>query len=179
MGISTKTGDRGITSLLYGGRVQKDSLLIETIGILDELSSFLGLGKSLLKDRRQKKLIETIQTGLWLIGSEIATKPPYIGRLSKRLKREDVKYLDSTIKKLEKKYKPKEYCFLLTGENTVSAILDVARTIARRAERRVTTLLKRRMLKNRHILVYLNRLSDLLYLLARSCEKRQRKIKSK
>ncbi|MEA3305234.1 MAG: cob(I)yrinic acid a,c-diamide adenosyltransferase [Candidatus Omnitrophota bacterium] len=174
MKISTKTGDNGSTSLLYGGRVGKDSLRLEVCGTLDELCSFLGLCKSLLKNRQGKDLMEKAQTALLVINSEITTETAFLGRLKRRLNEKDVNYLESIIEKLEKKYKPRQRGFLLPGENTVSAALDIARTITRRAERRVVTLKKKKIVKNDSILAYLNRLSDLLYLLTRFYEKKQK-----
>ena len=173
MKISTKTGDNGSTSLLYGGRVRKDSLRLEACGTLDELCSFLGLCKSLLKNRQEKSLIEKAQTALFVINSEITTETSSLGRLKRRLNKKDVNYLESIIEKLEKKYKPRQWHFLLPGENTISAALDIARTVTRRAERRVVTLKKKKIVKNVSILAYLNRLSDLLYLLTRFYEKKQ------
>ena len=166
MPITTKTGDNGKTSLLYGSRVRKDNLRIEICGILDELNSFLGLAKSLLKDKALKKLINKVQGELFVIGGEVAA-----GKSSSKLRRKigqkNIKGLELFIEKLEKKRKLKEHTFVLPGGSTISAILDVARAIARRAERRIATLRNKGMLKNRHILIYLNRLSDLLYLTAR------------
>lgn len=176
MKISTKTGDNGSTSLLYGGRIRKDSLRVEACGTLDELCSFLGLCKSLLKNRQEKSLIEKLQTDLFVICSEIATKTSFLHKLKRRLGKKDINYLESIIEKLEKRCKLR-CCFLLAGENTLSATLDIARTIARRAERRTVTLKKKEMVKNISILAYLNRLSDLLYLLARSHEKKHQKMR--
>ena len=175
MRISTKTGDGGLTSLLYGGRVKKASLRIEACGALDELNSFLGLNKSLLNNRQAKRLIDKIQRDLFIIGSEIATSASSVHKLHRRIKKEDIKTLELFIEKLEKKDKVKKFSFVLPGRNTISAQLDIARTVARRAERRTATLKNKGMLKNKYILMYLNRLSDLLFLLARSCEKKRRK----
>jgi len=172
MPITTKTGDNGSTSLLYGGRVRKNSPRIEICGVLDELSSYLGLSKSLLKSRRQKDVISKIQKDLMVICSEVSTRIPAAHKLRKRIDREDIKDLELFIEKLEKKRKLKKAVFILPGENTLSATLDVARTVARKAERRMITLKDKRMMRNRYIPIYLNRLSDLLYLLARSHEKR-------
>ena len=177
MKISTKTGDSGLTSLLYGGRVKKDNLRIEVCGALDELCSFLGLCKSLLKNKEAKKIIEKVQTDLFVIVSEIAVKTSSLGKLRRRLNKKDINYLESMIARLEKRYKSRKCCFLLPGENTISATLDIARTISRRAERRMVTLGKKGMVKNISILAYLNRLSDLLYLLARSHGRKQQKVR--
>lgn len=176
MGISTKTGDSGLTSLRFRGRVKKYDLRIEACGVLDELSSFLGLSKSLLKDKLAKKLIDGVQQDLFIIGSEIATGKSYVNKLEKRIRQEDVRNLELIIARLEKKYRVTIFSFVLPGENTLSAVLDISRTFARRAERRIVTLVNTRMIKNRQIQVYLNRLSDLLYLLARSYEKKRGRI---
>lgn len=168
MGIVTKKGDKGKTSLFAGGFVDKDHVIVEACGTLDELCSFLGMAKSFLKNRSAKNILEDIQNDLFIVGAEVSCKAGLAGRLKKRMNSVYVARLDKIIGKLEKKNQLRKI-FCLPGENSLSGVLDVARTIARRAERRVVTLSKKRMLKNPHILVYLNRLSDLLYLLARSC----------
>lgn len=172
MSITTKTGDNGDTSLLYGGRVSKDDLRIETNGILDELNSFLGLSKSLLKGRQQKGIIDRIQRDISTLISEIAAGTKSVHRLRRRIKKDDIRMLECLIKKLEKKRGLKRRSFAIPGKNTLSATLDIARTIARTAERRIVTLKNKKVVKSEIIPVYLNRLSDLLYLLARSYEKR-------
>ena len=172
MSISTKRGDKGRTSLYRGGRVAKDSIRLEICGALDELSSYLSISKSLIKSKRTKNLIKLIQQDLFVIGTEIVTKPQFVSVLKKRIDKNYVNRLDGHIKKLEGKkgFKIKSFC--LPGENLISSSLDVARATARRAERKAVTLKRRKILKNSYILTYLNRLSDLLYLIARSCEKR-------
>ena len=172
MKISTKSGDNGLTSLLCGERVRKDNLRVEMCGALDELNSFLGLSKSLLKDRAARRLIGKVQQDLFAIGSEIAASISYAYKLPNRIEEANVRGLELFIEKLEKKCRSKRSSFILPGKNTLSATLDIARSIARRAERRTVTLSNRGKLKNKHIIIYLNRLSDLLYLLARSCEGR-------
>ena len=165
MKISTKTGDRGMTSLVCGRRVKKDNLRIEVCGTLDELSSFLGLCKNLLRNETTKRSITKIQRDLFVIGSEIACHRKTAHRLKKKIKQGNVRGLELFIEKLEKGYKARG--FVLPGRSTSSAILDVARTVARRAERRIVTLKKKGIPINKYILIYLNRLSDLLFLLAR------------
>jgi cob(I)alamin adenosyltransferase len=173
MRICTKTGDKGTTSLLYGSRVKKNNLRIEACGALDELNSFLGLCKPLLKNRTIKDLIKKIQQNLFLIGSEIATTASSVYKLRKRINREDVGNLERYIEKLE--CKQKDHSFVIPGKNTLSATFDVARSVTRRVERRIVALKSKGSVKNGYILMYLNRLSDLLYLLARSYEKRAMK----
>lgn len=170
MGITTKMGDKGETSLYGGGIVSKDHIIIETCGSLDELSSFLGLAKGLLKDKQAKSIIVSIQHDLFIVGAEVSCKAGLASKLKKRIGPGHVADLDKVISGFEKKNKLRN-SFCLPGENSVSAILDVSRAITRRAERMVVTMKKKELLNNWHILIYLNRLSDLLYLLARACEK--------
>jgi cob(I)alamin adenosyltransferase len=166
MSITTKKGDKGLTSLYLKGKVRKDNIRIEVCGSLDELSSFLGLSKSLVKKKKLKELFESIQKDLSLICTEVSTLPRFINRLSRRLNKSSIERLEMYIDKLEKKYSIKK-CFYLTGGNIISSFLCITRAIARRTERRVVTLKNKRKLKNPYILMYLNRLSDLLYILAR------------
>jgi ATP:cob(I)alamin adenosyltransferase len=170
MSIVTKKGDKGRTSLFLGGCVAKDSPIMELEGALDELCSFLGLSKSLIKDRTKKKALESIQEDLFVIGAEVATAPRFLKRLKIKIEKNDVGRLEKIIDGLEAKRTLKECCFCLPGKNLTSSALDISRTIARRSERRAVSLTKKKLLKNPYILVYLNRLSDLLYLLARSEE---------
>ena len=174
--ITTKTGDKGLTQLACGRKVRKDDIRIYAYGTLDELCSFLGLAKGLIKNRATKRLLEAMQKDLFVIGAEIATKPKFINRLKNRLDNHYVKRLEVNINILEKRLRLKERCFLLPGENFVSAVLDVARTVCRRLERNIVTLKNRKILKNPQVLIYLNRLSDLLYLLARAYEKKHHKL---
>jgi len=176
MSITTKKGDKGLTQLCYGRKIRKDDIRVDACGTLDELCSFLGLAKSLIGNRGIKKLLESIQKALFVIGAEIATKPKFINKLKNRIDNNYVKRLEDNINGLERRLKLKERCFLLPGENFISGTLDVARTIARNAERKVVTLKNKKILKNPQIVIYLNRLSDLLYLLARACEKKHRRI---
>lgn len=173
MSVTTKTGDKGITSLYMGGKVAKDDARVEAYGVLDELCSFLGLAKSFIKSKKCKKLIEFIQKDLFIICAELAIKVQFVHKLKRRIGVNEVDRLEIMIKELEGKSISKMRNFCLPGENVVSGTLDVARTIARKAERRVVTLNRKGMLRNKQIIIYLNRLSDLLYLLARFCEKRR------
>jgi ATP:cob(I)alamin adenosyltransferase len=175
--ITTKKGDKGLTQLACGRKVGKDDIRIDACGTLDELCSFLGLAKSLIKNRSTKKLLEDIQKDLFVLGAEIATQAKFLNRLKERIDNNYVKRLEDNIKHLERELKLKECCFLLPGENFISGTLDVARTIARRAERKIVTLKNKKILKNPQILIYLNRLSNLLYLLARVCEKKHHRLK--
>jgi ATP:cob(I)alamin adenosyltransferase len=175
MAITTKKGDKGFTYLYWGGKVSKDNIRVEAYGTLDELCSFLGLAKSLIGEKRNKKLIESIQKDLFVIGAELATKAQFLGKLEKRISSADVKKLDKILSFLEKTRTFTECCFYLPG-NVISSSLDIARTVCRRAERRIVAMKEKGLLLNNSAVIYLNRLSDLLYLLARANEKKHVKL---
>ncbi|MFH1692085.1 MAG: cob(I)yrinic acid a,c-diamide adenosyltransferase [Candidatus Omnitrophota bacterium] len=173
MGITTKGGDGGKTGLYMGSRVSKDSFRIEFGGVLDELGSFIGMAMSFIRQKKIKRDLEKIREHLFIIGTEVATEGPFLGRLKKRLTARDVVLLEEKIGELEKKLKLKTRCFSTADEGTLSSVLNVARTIARKAERRAVTMTRKKVLKNKEIIVYLNRLSDLLFLMSICCAKSQ------
>lgn len=165
MKITTKKGDKGTTQIYGGRRVPKYDLKIETEGILDEAISFLGLAKTKAKKTFIKKTIHTIQKDLFKIIAEIAREKRDISKLKNRISSRDVKRLEDIGDAIEKKIKMPS-CFTIPGVNEGGTCLDVARTIVRRAECVVATLNKKSKI-NPQILAYLNRLSDLLFVLAR------------
>lgn len=158
--IVTKKGDKGYTYISFGNRLSKDDLTIEELGTMDELVSFLGMAKSLVKDKEGKSILERIQKDLFIVENQI------LGVDSKKLKpvSRRIRLLENTIKELEKKFKFKN--FVLPGDNLVSSTLHVARAVARRLERRAAILKNKKDFNSAHITIYLNRLSDLLFLLA-------------
>jgi len=172
MGIVTKKGDKGKTSLYQGKPVSKDHIRIEVCGTIDELSSYLGLAKSMIKNRKIGGIVESIQKDLFILCAEIVTEAKALGKLKKRIDSSFIDCLDKAILGLENKKGLGVRCFQLPGASPVSSVLDISRTIARRAERRIVTLVRKKLLSNKNILVYLNRLSDLLYLLARLSKNR-------
>ena len=160
--IVTKKGDRGYTYVYSGDKLGKDDLSLEVVGTMDELCSFLGMAKSLIKDKGGKDILERIQRDLFILGTQIS------GLGSKKSKRmiasKNIQYLEQKIEELEKRFPFKD--FVLPGDNLVSSILHVSRTVARRLERRAVALRNKERLRNKNILIYLNRLSDLIFLLA-------------
>ena len=165
--IYTKTGDKGETSLIGGKRVPKDSQRVTAYGTLDELNSALGLTSSFIKDKRVSSIIRKIQTELFNIGAELAN-PHKLGNNTNdyyRLEQYKVKGLENIIDQFDLKLKPINY-FLLPGGSKAGSILHLARSISRRAERDLVALSKQEKI-NPNILAYLNRLSDLLFVLAR------------
>lgn len=174
MSIVTKKGDRGMTSLRCGPRVYKDDIRVEVCGALDEVSSFLGLAKNISGNRKTKKIALLVQKELVTVCAEIATPRPSAKKLKKRIKEYSVRVLEEEICDLENKRGIRMRSFSIPGKNVSSSALDIARAITRRAERRCVTMVKRGMINNDNIITYLNRLSDLLYLLARLNEKNKK-----
>jgi cob(I)alamin adenosyltransferase len=171
MSVTTGRGDSGWTDLLFGGRVRKDSPRVHAVGTLDELNSLLGLAKASIRDGKTRRMIHAVQRDIFVVGSELITLPRNLRRLELRVRDADVKRLEAWTSAIERKVKLTGCCFLIPGESATSALLDVCRTVARRAERLVVTLRRARAVPNRSVPVYLNRLSDLLYMMARTEER--------
>ena len=173
MPISTKKGDKGVTGLLGGRRVPKHHLRPETYGTLDELNSFVGMARAVSRDKKVKKILFAIQNHFFIIGSELALSGKDRSLLKGEITQKEVDWLSQLSTDFEASIKP-EPKFIIYGETLISSILDVARAVSRRAERRVAEMRSKKMLHNLKILEYLNRLSDVLYLLARYEEKKAR-----
>jgi cob(I)alamin adenosyltransferase len=171
MPISTKKGDKGSTELLGGKRVPKYHLRPETYGTLDELNSFLGMARATSKDRKVRKILFHIQNHLFVMGSELALSGGNRNLLKGEITQKEVDWLNRLSTDFETLVKPKPG-FIIYGETQKSSVLDVARTVSRRTERLVAKMKSKGMLRNLKILEYLNRLSDVLYLLARYEEKK-------
>jgi len=165
----TGGGDDGSTALLGGGRAAKDDVRIEAYGTVDETSSALGLARALAGDRRTKEICEELQRDLYRLGAELATNPEHAGRFGS-FSTADVERLEGLSTELEAAAPmPRE--FVLPGATPASAALDVARTVARRAERRVIGLAGVADV-NPEARRWLNRLSLVLFVLARYEEAR-------
>lgn len=169
MKIYTRAGDDGTTGLYFGGRIAKSAEPIEVNGTVDEADAALGWARSLCEPgSRMNELLITLERDLWILMAEVATLPENRHKLVadkslvsasmvERLERE----IDEFSEEIEM---PKE--FLVPGENQLSAALDVARTIIRRAER----MSVRYPLPDSYVTPYLNRLSDLVWTMARWAE---------
>ena len=167
--IYTKTGDDGTTGLLYGGRVPKSELVTDAYGTVDEAVAALGVARALASTDVLREEILTIQRDLFVLGADLATNPSERSRLEPgvSLVTDDmVGALESRIDSVVAAH-PLPNAFIVPGANQVSAALDVARGTARRAERRVVQLREAGGDVNPEVLRYLNRLSDLLFVLAR------------
>lgn len=167
MKIYTRTGDKGTTSLIYGQRVAKNDLRVEAYGTCDETNSMIGLALSYLRGENlnRKELIENayhkIQTNLFHVGAELAT--PKGKEVKWSLKTTDVEEMEKQIDQLNESM-PELTNFILPGGHPAGAAFHVARTTARRAERCAVALGED---VNPLVLTYLNRLSDLLFVMAR------------
>jgi len=158
-------GDDGTTGLLGGGRAPKDDLRIEAYGTVDEASSAIGLAKALTSDDRVREIAEQLQQGLYRLGAELATNPADPGKFV-TTSEADVAELDGLLAELEGEVEMPSG-FILPGSTPASGALDLARTVARRAERRCVTLIREGELANPQARRYLNRLSLLLFVLGR------------
>jgi len=182
--VSTGRGDDGTTGLLYGGpRIGKDDLRTEAYGTVDEAVAALGLARAELGVRSQygtlnpglasvAELVLRLQRELFVVGAELATTPEAVDRLvdgRTRVSAAMVEALTALVVDLEKRIEmPRE--FVVPGETRTSAALELARTVIRRAERRAVALKAAGLLRGEHLLPYLNRLADLVWVLARVAE---------
>ena len=171
MKIYTKTGDQGETSLFGGGRVPKDDLRVRAYGDVDEANAAIGLAASLDPAEFAADVLQTIQRDLFTVGAELATPDPT--KLGKALARtgaaigtSEVRALEDVIDAHEATLRPLKN-FILPGGTPKAAAFHLARTVCRRAERSVVALSRDQMI-NPAIVHYLNRLSDLLFVLARA-----------
>jgi len=166
MAIYTRTGDLGETALLNGPRVGKDMPRVEVYGTVDELNAVLGLARAESAGEAIDRVLERVQNELFQIGAELATPDPvaqgtrWIGREHVRALEQDIDQFDATVPPLGQ--------FVLPGGTRAAALLHLARTVCRRAERRLVTLIRHSEEPiSLPLLAYLNRLGDLLFVLAR------------
>ncbi|HXG35336.1 MAG TPA: cob(I)yrinic acid a,c-diamide adenosyltransferase [Dehalococcoidia bacterium] len=173
--LYTRGGDTGETSLFGGQRVAKTHPRMETLGAIDELNSLLGLAAALLPRRRLARLLHSIQNELFNIGAELANAKPPSGPRGQPLSvsEEKVKLLERLIDEYDARLPPLK-TFILPAGDPAAAQLHIARAVCRRAEREVVRLGEQATV-NPQVVVYLNRLSDLLFVLARYVNKQQRR----
>jgi len=167
MSIRSGKGDKGFTSFLSQEHISKDSDIIKAIGDLDELNGHLGLVKCRTGSRKNKEILEKIQRTLHVITSEIAVGAPKRKKMGLLLKKEDADWIEGAIGELEGAAEM-ESRFSLPGENETYAFYDIARAVARRAERNIVGLFRGGKLENDHILTFLNCISDILFIMPRT-----------
>lgn len=166
MGIYTKTGDKGETSLFDGTRVKKYSDRVNTYGTMDELNSFISLAEKMANRTESKNILMEIQKKMFLVSAEIATTS--MGKLTDKsdiITNEHIDFLENVIDEYSTEL-PKVTSFVLPGKSVAGAQLHVARTVCRRAERELIQLAQIEEIRP-ELVKYMNRLSDVLYILAR------------
>jgi len=168
MKIYTRTGDGGDTGLLGGVRVAKDDPRVEVYGTIDEVNAIVGMARATRLSPELDTVLERVQSELFQVGAELAcSKPGDSRRRARPVGREQVAWLESAIDDHESQLAPLAN-FVLPGGTPAASMLHLARTVCRRAERRLVAA-RRQTEVREAVLVYLNRLSDLLFVLARRC----------
>lgn len=178
--ITTRKGDDGMTGTYSGEKVPKHHLVTEAVGTLDEANSVLGLARSSADNRRIKRIIHQVQKHLLVLSAEVSRL--HKARVPKgRITEREVRWLERLIDDFEEALSLPPG-FVVFGQQRTASQMDVARTVVRKAERAVSRMLSKGIIENRNLLKYLNRLSDLVFLLACFAEKespeRKRILKS-
>lgn len=165
MKIYTKTGDKGKTSLFGGKRVDKNNERIEAYGTIDELNSIIGLILTENVSTKGIELLTHIQNTLFVLGGELATPNDVKSKNVVNIAETDIEYLENSIDELDKELEPLKN-FILPGGNKVASLLHFARTVCRRAERIILNISPEENIDTK-IIIFVNRLSDFLFVLAR------------
>ncbi len=174
MKIYTKTGDGGETRLLFGGRVSKTDLRCEAYGATDLAVSAMGLARGLSQEPKVRDILLQVQNEMFTVGAELATDPSQYRHLEdnfRTVNEEMVSRLEELIDELDAEIELPS-AFIVPGASAASGAIDVARSQLRTAERRVVQLKERDLLANPEVLRYVNRLADLLFMLARYEDRR-------
>lgn len=172
MGIYTKKGDKGKTSLFDNKRVFKDNIRVESYGTIDELNSFIGLAKNYVQEQNMYNSLQEIQNKLFTVASYLATEDE--GKVKFHIEEKDIEDLEALVDEYMEKSKDSKG-FIVPGTNKKSAYLHVARTVCRRGERRIVSLAQEASI-DPLIVKYVNRLSDTLYAMARYLEDEEVKV---
>ena len=170
MKIYTKTGDAGKTGLYGGTRVPKDAMRVEACGTVDELNACIGFVRSQMQDLEIDAILHRIQNELFDIGADLATLDAHPKAASMRIPPTLTPELERDIDRFEEQLPPLKN-FILPGGSAGGGAIHLARTVCRRAERCVVSLTREETV-NPEVLIYLNRLSDLLFVLARTVNQR-------
>ena len=167
--VATRTGDDGFTGLLGEGRVPKWHPRMEALGAIDEATSALGLARAQMGDAAAGATILALQQDLYLLMAELATPAEHYERLGFRITTDHLAKLDGVLEDFRARTRI-GHQFIIPGASVGGAALDLARTIIRRGERQVARLLHDGEIGNAEVLRYLNRASDLVFILARHAE---------
>ncbi|GAB2997518.1 cob(I)yrinic acid a,c-diamide adenosyltransferase [Cyclobacterium sediminis] len=169
MKIYTKTGDKGKTSLFGGTRVNKSHLRIDAYGTIDELNANIGLLKDHIANDIISKVLYKVQDSLFVLGAILATEPEKTGLKLPVFNKEDIRFIEIEIDKMEENLPPLKN-FIIPGGHPVVSLAHIARTVCRRAERSMV-LLSENSPVDGVLLEYVNRLSDFLFVLGRQLAK--------
>jgi cob(I)alamin adenosyltransferase len=179
--VATGHGDDGTTGLLYGGRMPKDDSRAEACGTIDEAVAALGVARALSFEAEPGSslgpLLLRLQRDLFVVGAELATNPDAVDRQQDGLTRTSpdmLQDLETVLAELERRVGPPRE-FIVPGETRLSAAIEVARTVVRRAERRVVTVQRAGLPVGPWAVPWLNRLADLLWVMARASEQEARR----
>lgn len=165
----TGTGDKGETSLYDGTRVWKENPRVEACGAVDELNSLVGVARAHIDDKKLNKILESVQRDLWILGGDLSS--PLVVASVPRITKAELDRLERVTDELNSGL-PQLRRFILPGGSVPGAELHVARAVCRRAERRIVSLSRIEPI-NPEMLSYINRLSSLLFVLARIVNKMQ------
>lgn len=169
--VTTGTGDTGYTGLIGEGRVPKYDPRPDTFGTVDEATSALGLARALTQDSEIRDLILRLQRDLYVLMAELATPPENLAAVGMHVAPEHTHWLEAAAEDLKQRVAiPNK--FIIPGDTTDGAALDLARTIIRRAERMAVKLLHDGVIANGEVVRFLNRASDFVFILARVLEVR-------
>jgi len=170
--IYTYNGDKGQTNLFLGGTISKSDLRVETYGTVDEVVSSLGFAKTQCKTKEVIDILEILQNSLFIVGAELSanqdssSKNEKVDQLINTIESKNIKELEDLIDSISKRIDLGNE-FILPGTSSGSSSIDITRTIVRRLERLAVRLNEKIALRNKYILIFINRMSDLLFVLAR------------
>ena len=164
--ITTKIGDDGTTRLFSGEEVQKDSPRTAAYGDVDELGSLLGVARAHVQHPGISSALVEIQRSLFTVAAELATTEEHVNRLARRVDDGMLREMDQSREAVEEEIRMPDG-FVIPGGTIGAAHIDHARTVARRCERQVVGLIRNGHIQNMNVLIWFNRLSDYLWLLAR------------
>lgn len=173
MNIYTKTGDKGSTSLFDNVRVSKDDIRVESYGTIDELGTWLGLAKNYVDDEEMYNTLQSIQNKLFTVATNLATED--LSKVKYHIVEEDILGLENIVDNYMGRLN-NPTGFIVPGSGKKSAYLHVARTVCRRAERRIVSLSGVAEV-DPLVIKYVNRLSDALYAMARFSEEKEIRVK--
>ncbi|KJF26791.1 cob(I)yrinic acid a,c-diamide adenosyltransferase [Clostridium aceticum] len=175
MKVYTKTGDHGETSLYDGKRVKKDDIRVESYGTIDELSTVLGFARNYIEDEKIIEIIYRVQRELFDVAGQLATSND--SKFPQKIQDHHISFLESIIDDYSAKIENIN-AFIIPGTGKASASLHMARTVCRRAERRILTLSTQAAV-DPLLIKYINRLSDVIYIIARYLEKELKYVEFK